>query len=220
MIATVFALEFESAAFRAVQCRRLCVSIWTLGVTGQRSAAALQRMIEKNRPEIIVSAGFSGALQPSLEVGSIVIGENFSDPKIVRALREIPDVQTGPIMTVPEILETSEAKKNLAERSGALACDMESAHLYQVCCDGGIPMLAVRTISDTREQALPLPGSVLIDSETGRPDPAAIFRHLFRHSAKVAQFAKLVSDAKTAQKSLANALGLILPLILKRAMPE
>ena len=102
MIATVFALEFESAAFRTVQCRRLCVSIWTLGVTGQRSAAALQRMIEKNRPEIIVSAGFSGALQPDLDVGTIVIGENFSDPKIVGDLRIFPDFRTGLIVTVPE----------------------------------------------------------------------------------------------------------------------
>ena len=216
MIATVFALEFESAAFRAAQCRRLCVSIWTLGVTGQRSAAALQRMIERNRPEIIVSAGFSGALQPGLEVGTIVIGENFSDSNFVRALRKIPGFQTGPLVTVPEILETSEAKKNLAEMSGALAGDLESAHLYEVCCAAGIPMLAVRTISDIRDQDLPLPGSVLVDPETGRSDPAAIFRHLFRHPAKTAPFAKLVRDARSAQQSLANALGLILPLILKR----
>ena len=123
-------------------------------------------------------------------------------------------------MTVPEILETSEAKKNLAERSGALACDMESAHLYQVCCDAGIPMLAVRTISDTRDQDLPIPGSVLIDPETGRSNPSAIFRHLFRYPAKAAQFAKLVTDSRSAQQSLANTLGLILPLILKRSMSE
>ena len=220
MIATVFALEFESAAFRTVQCRRLCVSIWTLGVTGQRSAAALQRMIEKNRPEIIVSAGFSGALQPDLDVGTIVIGENFSDPKIVGDLRIFPDFRTGLIVTVPEILETSEAKMNLAELSGALAGDLESAHLCQVCCDAGIPMLAIRVISDTREQDLPLPGSVLIDPETGKSDPAAIFYHLFRNPAKAAQFAKLVSDARSAQQSLANTLGLILPLILKRSMSE
>lgn len=216
MIATVFALEFESAGFRAVQRRRLCASIWTLGVTGQRTAAALKRMLEIHRPEIIVSAGFSGALQPGLEVGTIVIGENFSAPQIVRRLAIFPDFRTGPIITVADILEKSDAKKALGEMSGALAGDLESEHLYRVCSDAGIPMLAVRTISDTLEQDLPLPGSVLIDPETGRSDPSAIFFHLFRHPEKAAQFAKLVSGARAAQQSLARALEQILPVILKR----
>ena len=215
MIATVFAMEFESAGFRAAQCRRLCVSIWTLGVTGQRSAAALKRMIESSRPEIVVSAGFSGALQPGLEVGTIVIGENFSDPQIVRALRIFPDYQIGPILTVPDILESSEAKASAGAGSGALAGDLESAHLHQVCCEANIPMLSVRTISDTLEQDLPLPGSVLINPESGRSDPAVIFQYLFRNPAKAAAFAKLVSSARSAQQSLASALEKILPVILK-----
>jgi len=216
MIATVFALEFESAGFRAVQCRRLRVSIWTLGITGQRSAAALKRMIESNRPEIIVSAGFSGALQPGLAVGTIVIGENFSDPQIVRALRIFPDYRIGRIMTVPEILESSDAKTSAGAMSGALAGDLESEHLYQICRDAAIPMLSVRTISDTAEQDLPLPGSVLINTETGRSDPTAIFQHLFRNPSKAAQFAKLVRDARSAQQSLAIALEEILSVLLKR----
>ena len=215
MIATVFAMEFESAGFRAAQCRRLCVSIWTLGVTGRRSAAALKRMIESSRPEIVVSAGFSGALQPGLGVGTIVIGENFSDPQIVRALRIFPDYQIGPILTVPDILESSEAKASAGAGSGALAGDLESAHLHQVCCEANIPMLSVRTISDTLEQDLPLPGSVLINPESGRSDPAVIFQYLFRNPAKAAGFANLVNGARSAQQSLASALEKILPVILK-----
>jgi len=215
MIATVFAMEFESAGFRAAQCRRLCVSIWTLGVTGQRSAAALKRMVESNRPEVVVSAGFSGALQLGIGVGTIVIGENFSDPQIVRALRIFPDYQIGPIITVPDILESSEAKARMGAMSGALAGDLESAHLHQVCCEANIPMLSVRTISDTVEQDLPLPGSVLINPETGRSDPAVIFQYLLRNPAKAAPFAKLVGCARSAQQSLASALEVILPVILK-----
>lgn len=77
-------------------------------------------------------------------------------------------------------------------------------------------MVSVRTISDILEQDVPLPGNILIDSETGRSDPASIFRYLFRHPAKAAQFAKLVSNARSAQQSLANALAVILPLMLRR----
>lgn len=218
MIAAVFAMEFESATFRATQGRRLCVSIWTLGVTGEHSPGALRRMIEKVRPELIVSAGFSGALQPGLALGDIVIGENFSDQHLVRKLRARTDFRIGPIVTVPDILETSAAKRSIGEKSGALAGDLESEHLFRVCCEAGIPMLSVRTISDLLGQDMPVPGSVLINPETGRSEPSAIFRYLFRHPAKAAQFAQLVSGARVAQQCLARALGnIILPILLLRS---
>ncbi|MFZ4780054.1 MAG: hypothetical protein ACOYM3_32260 [Terrimicrobiaceae bacterium] len=219
MIATVFALDFESAAFRASQGRRLCVSIWTLAVAGERSAAVLKRMIEKTRPEVIVSAGFSGALQPELALGDIVIGENYSDPALVRSLRDRTDCRIGQIVTVPDILETAAAKRNIGVRSGALAADLESAHIFRICSEAGIPMLSVRTISDVLDQDMPVPGSVLINPETGKSDPAAIFRHLFRHPGKATQFAQLVSGARVAQQSLAKALGGIIPQILMRGNP-
>ena len=215
MIATVFALEFESAGFRAMQSSRLRISVWTLGVAGWRSAEALRRMIENSRPEIVVSAGFSGALQPELKLGEIVIGENFSAPRVLRSIPSLQHFRTGQILTVPDILADSDAKRKLGASSGALAGDLESAHLHQVCLDAGIPMLSVRTISDTLDQDIPIPGDILINPETGKSDPAAIFRYLFRYPAKAPQFAKLISDARASQQSLAKALATILPEILR-----
>ena len=138
MIATVFALEFESAGFRAMQSSRLRISVWTLGVAGWRSAEALRRMIENSRPEIVVSAGFSGALQPELKLGEIVIGENFSAPRVLRSIPSLQHFRTGQILTVPDILADSDAKRKLGASSGALAGDLESAHLHQVCLDAGM----------------------------------------------------------------------------------
>ncbi|MEI6491532.1 MAG: hypothetical protein WCO94_03205 [Verrucomicrobiota bacterium] len=199
-----------------MQHRRLCVSVWTLGVTGPRCAAALQRMIAKNRPEIVVSSGFSGALQAGLELGTVVIGENFSDPQLVRRVKSVGDHLSGPISTVPEVLETSDAKMRHGLSSGALVGDLESLHLYEVCRQAGIPMLSVRTVSDTIEQDMPIPADVLINPETGKTDPSAIFQYLFRHPTKAAEFAKLVRGARCAQQSLAAALEAILPAVLRQ----
>ncbi|MFZ4774501.1 MAG: hypothetical protein ACOYM3_04015 [Terrimicrobiaceae bacterium] len=215
MIATVFALEFESAGYRAIQVPQMCVCVWTLGVTGHRSAPALKRLMEKNRPQILVSAGFSGALKPELGVGSVVIGENYSDPQILSRLPVSQNFRVGPVITAGTILETSVAKRDLGEKSGALAVDLESAHLHEVCRSMGVPMISIRCISDTVDQDLPLPGSVLINPDTGKSDPALIFQYLFRHPAQVSQFARLISCARTAQRSLAGALGEILPNLLR-----
>ena len=216
MISTVFALEFESAAWRADRYRRLRVGVWTLGVAGRGSADILRGLIAQHRPELVISAGFSGALQTDLDQGAIVIGENYSEPRLVRAVQTShPEFHIGPVLTAAGIIETSSEKWHLGMTTGALAGDLETEHLHQVCRDADIPMLSVRSISDTMSQSLPVPGSVLINPESGKSDPQAIMLHLFRNPTKIAPFIKLVRDAKSTQLALANALDSILPALLK-----
>jgi adenosylhomocysteine nucleosidase len=216
MIAIVFALEFESAGFRAVLKNRMCASVWTLGVMGRRVEPALEQMIQRNRPELIVSAGFSGALQPGIPIGTLVLGENFTDRDLARNF-PIPDgFRVGRVVTADEILETSAQKMELGSQSGALAVDLESEYLHAVCSRNGVPMVSIRCITDRMEQDLPVPGHVFMDVETGRSDPGAIFRYLFRHPSAAPEFARLVRNARIAQRSLADGLNEILPFFLKR----
>ena len=215
MISTVFALEFESAGFRARASRRLCSTIWTLGVTGTRSADVLDRLICVTRPSVLISAGFSGALTANLELGSIVLARNFSTPRLLEALGPLKNLRVGNTVTVNAILETAQSKEHLGEETGALAADMESSHIHKICLLHGVPMLSLRTISDTLHDDIPLPGAILINSKTGRSESAAIFRYLFRHPSALPRFVKLVSNAKTAQQSLASNLEQALPLVFR-----
>lgn len=214
MISVVFALEFESAGFRARFQPRLCVSVWTLGVMGHRAGPALEKWLERQRPGILVSAGFSGALQPDLPVGTIVLGNNVSDPDLLRAVSS-ENFLVGPLATASAILESPAQKALLGQQTGALAADLESSHLFAACQARSISMLSLRCISDAVDQPLAVPGNLLLNPETGRSDPQAIFRHLFRHPAQAPDFARLVRDAKSAQTSLASALQSLLPILLR-----
>ncbi len=216
MISVVFALEFESAGFRARFQPRLCVSVWTLGVMGHRTASALEKLIECQRPGIVVSAGFSGALQQEIPVGTVLLGQNVSDPGLLSSLSS-ENFLVGPLATADAILESAEQKFLFGQQTGALAADLESSHLFSVCQARNIPMLSLRCISDAVDQSLAVPGEVLLDPETGRSDPQAIFRFLFRHPSKAADFARLVRNAKSAQNALASALQTILPILLKHS---
>lgn len=216
MIAVVFAVEFESAGFRARMEKRMCVSVWTLGVMGKHCAPALDKLIRKHRPEILISAGFSGALQPGLPIGTVLLAENFTDSDLARNLPIPGTFRVGRTVTVAELLETGSQKKALGLETGALAGDLESSHLHSVCLQNGVRMLSIRSISDTIDQDIPIPGNVLLDPETGRADPKAIFHYLFRHPAKAPDFARLLRDARTAQQSLADGIKQILPSLLRR----
>ena len=215
MIAAVFALEFESAGFRAAMQSRMCVSVWTLGVMGGRAAQALEKLVHKNRPALVISAGFSGALQPNIPIGTLVLGENFTDSDVARHLILPAGFLVGRIVTADEIVESAAQKMALGLESGALAVDLESAHLHAVCSKLGIPIVSIRCITDAMEQDIPLPRHLLMDPESSRPDPGSIFRYLFRHPAKVPEFASLVRNARAAQAALANGLNDILPALLR-----
>jgi len=178
----------------------------------------LERLIQAHRPGIIVSAGFSGALQPGLPIGAIVLAENFSDSGLLRTMPLPESFRVGRAITVDDVLETAEQKKAAGRETGALAVDLESSHLQKVCHRSGVPMISIRAISDALDRDIPIPAGVLIDPESGRANPKAIFNYLFRNPSKAQDFARLLRDAKMAQQSLASGIQQILPSILKRPL--
>lgn len=217
MIAIVFALEFEAADFVASSARRLCVDVWQLGVTGHRAADALERRLESVRPDVVVSAGFCGAIQPGLALGTTVVAENYTTLPAKELLRGLPEIRVGQLVTVPHVVTTSEAKMRLGLSSDALIADMETAHLADVCGVNGIPFFALRAVSDTCGQDLPVPGDVLIDPATGRPAPDLLFRYLLKNPRAAAGLNRLIGNSKLARRKLSGALEMIIPLLLRPA---
>jgi adenosylhomocysteine nucleosidase len=215
MIAIAFALEYESASFRARHDPRLRVGVWLLGEMGVGAAASLAKKLDDSAPALLISAGFAGGLQPGLKVGTLVLGENHSDPHIVSKLSLDQGWHVGGVSTAEAILERAKDKRFLGMRTGCLAGDLETAHLANVCFERGIPMLSVRCISDAMEDELPVPANTLLNPKTGRPDPIALFRYLISHPSSVAGFNKLLKNSKTAQDRLAKGLEEILPQLLR-----
>ena len=213
MIAIVFALEYEGAALR--EPNRMCTSIWNLGVTGKHCINSLERRLKHAKPSLIVSAGFSGGLQPGLSVGSLIIGANFSSSHLVKSLAGMPGFTFGNLLTSDDVVDSSSEKRILGQSSGAISVDCESLHIRGLCGSCGIDVLSVRCISDTVDQDLPVPGSILVNKTTGRPDPFLLFRYLFSHPSKIPGFRELVRNSRTAQKSLADGLSTLIPKLLK-----
>lgn len=215
MIAIAFALEFESAFFRAKHDARLRVAIWLLGAMGIRAAEQLDQRLSKNKPQLVISAGFAGGLQPDIRAGDLVIGRNYSDPRILSHLNLGDRWKIGDVTTENAIIERGADKLRLGETTGALAGDLETAHFAKICADRGVPMLSVRCISDGFEDDMPVPAHVLLNPETGRPEPLQLFRHLMANPSSVLGFKQLLNNAKTAQTQLAAGLDELLPQLLR-----
>lgn len=215
MIAIAFALEFESVSFRARQDERLRVAVWLLGTMGAGAAEILERKLAEITPALVVSAGFAGGLQPDLKAGDLLIGTNYSDSKITTGLTLDEKWRAGNMLTEAAIVERAADKRRLGVNTGCLAADLETAHIARVCAAHNVPMLAVRCISDTVDEDMPVPAHTLLNPETGRPEPLQLFRHLIANPANVPGFNKLLKNAKLAQKRLAEGLDEILPQLLR-----
>ena len=170
---------------------------------------ATQAMVDAHSPPWIISAGFSGALRPEMKIGQIVMANDVCDVHGQELSVDInmpadPDggLYVGRILNTDEIVRTVEEKQYLAEQHGALAVDMESLAVAQVCRDTQTRFLAVRVISDDMSADLP-PEVLSILGATGTYRVGAAMGALWKRPAAVKDLWKLRESANFAAERLA-----------------
>lgn len=231
MIALTFAMPQESRGFRAVLQRRdplepggigratlggTEIVVTHTGIGSDAASEAVAALLRAHTPTLLVAAGFAGALDPRLRVGDLVVATNYSHPEsLARAGQRwagASHVFFGPLTTAARPLETCEGKTQLARETGALAVDMETSAIAAACQTGGIPLLALRAISDSANTPLPVPFSVGYDLVAQRPRPFEVARHLLAHPAAAFPLARFIRDLAVARAALTTGLVAILAM--------
>lgn len=142
--------------------RGVAVAISGHGQTSARRAA--EALIAGHHPRWIISAGFAGGLQPQQKRGDIVMadtvvgqqGERLSiDLRLPADERSQRSIHIGRLLTVDRIIYKSAEKRSLGQRYDAIAVDMESLAVAQVCQQQKQRFLAIRSITDTLDDELP-----------------------------------------------------------------
>ncbi|HZO82879.1 MAG TPA: hypothetical protein VFB33_14375 [Candidatus Binataceae bacterium] len=191
------------------------------GIGMRRAAEVAGRALDTiPAPALIIAVGVAGALRETLRVGDIVLADKLIvDPPHDAAIIALPsadlarfaavlarqDVKfaTGPILTVPQVLETSAAKRSAAAASGALAVDMESAAVAAAAHRRGLRFACVRAVFDTLDEEVVGAGLAGPDGEV-KPLAAAGF--ILRHPAAILQLPAMLRSMNRAAAALAPAL--------------
>ena len=228
MIAITFALPVESAAFiKTLSDKRRErsgeleivrgkidnheIEICHTGVGEEICRRRMAAFLQDRQSELLISAGFAGALDPGLKVGDIVIAKNFSSAKIPDTSRLAGlTVRIGDITTVKHVIDSAEERLRLAETTAAAAVDMETDFIAQACAEHALPMISLRAISDTRAHPLPLPPQVLFDIEQQKTRAGKISLYLLRHPARVARMVSFIRQVRTARGALTRAVVMLL----------
>lgn len=132
---------------------RLCLSGMVPTVAKER----VHRFLDEFKPDLMISSGLGGALQPHLRIGNVIVQSHNPSLASLAAgalkLRNLP-FHVGSLVTVAQPVLTPAARRQLASKTEAIAVDMESQTIAALCRDRRIPCLALKTISDEMDDDL------------------------------------------------------------------
>ena len=158
---------------------------------GQKAASrTIRSLLEVEKPRRVICAGFGGGLDPRLRVGDTLVA----------------DFSSGVIISCPDPLETPGEKAAMYRKTGARLVDMETSAVAAGCGSAGIPMVAIRAVSDSADEALPVPFAAWFDVARQRVRPLALAGFLLRRPSRVFPFARFVSRLPRVAAALARAI--------------
>jgi nucleoside phosphorylase len=184
MIAVTFALPAESSEFlrrlrnksRAdrdgvriirgnIDDREL--QILHTGVGENVCRERLGKFLQDQQFDLLISAGFAGALNDELQVGDLLLAKNFSTVELTEvgsSFSRLP-IHEADLLTVRALIDSNDERNKIARTSSAAAVDMETEFIARACAEHGIPLLSLRVITDTPREPFPAPPNVLFDIE-------------------------------------------------------
>lgn len=183
---------------------------------GPEAAARAARQLLDDGARALVSAGLCGALDPALEAGSLVLPARIvsrADPArswmadapwhaaVAGRLGAQGPIATGAMLGSDTAVVSVAGKHSLAARTGAVAVDMESHAVAAVAAEAGVPLLVLRAVADSADDALPSWLDGLLNRD-GTPNPAMAARRLLTGPWRVVTLAQLARRARTAEHSL------------------
>ena len=212
MIAVAFALPHESSAFVKLLKRAALnvdeVRVLHTGVGAAACTAAIRRFLGTHSPRVVISSGFAGALTNELQLADLLLAENFTSAEWLERSHEILGgrERRGVLATASTIADTPAARAELAQRSGAIAVDMETECIAAACREASVSMISLRAISDTPSAPLPAPPHVLFDVEAQQTNYGALARYVATHPSSALRLILFARRIASARERLAKAL--------------
>ena len=183
------------------------------GMGRERAQSALVEVAEKWKLEEVISIGYAGALDPSLEIGDLVVADQVVEAGFSRTdgglksyslhKEVLNTIAGGPgktLLTVDRIAATPEEKKLLRDQYSAVAVDMETSALAAEAQARKLSFISVRAITDTADQEL-IDCTHLV-AEDGDVSKLKAGWHVITHPGDLKGMIELGQHAKTATANL------------------
>lgn len=167
---------------------------------------ALDVVSGRESMDALISTGYCGALDPALEPCDI-----FAATEVIGAGRAALPAsgrafKTGRLISVDRVISTAAEKSELSQ-SGADAVEMEAAAVAQRASRYGVPFYAVRVVTDTASESLPLDFNQMRAPDGRFSRVKIVAAALRRSSTVIPELIKLNHRTKRASRALGDFLA-------------
>ena len=166
------------------------VVVATSGPGREAARRATEAVLRGHRPRAVVTAGFAGGLDDTLRRGDLLLADTVVDCRGGRLTMgtSLPGAQgaasqachTGTLLSVDQVVRTPAEKRRLGQQYHALAVDMETYAVVEICRQHKVPLLAVRVIHDAVDDQLPREVDHLLRQQTLAGRAGAVTGALWR----------------------------------------
>lgn len=205
-------------------------TVKAVAIGGQPTRAqAAVRELAAAGASYIVSFGYAGALRSGLAPGALLLprrvvlengdalalgdGDGLYDRAAENLSTELPLVY-GNLLTVRSALTKAAEKQAAGKSSGAVAVDMESYWVAEASLAEGLPVLAVRAVSDPAEQDIPRAAAKAMTPD-GKLDMAGLIGELLQRPGDLPTLLSLARHSRKAGAALSGAARLLLPFLCR-----
>jgi adenosylhomocysteine nucleosidase len=228
-VGIVFALALEAGCFvdklqGVVTTRGARFHVDEGGLGGQRVVAivsgpgqgaarhATEALLAGHRPQRVISAGLAGGLSPKLRRGDVlfadIVRDMHSAQHVIDFTLQPPSSlgrwHCGTLLTADSIIHAPADKRTLCQEHGALAVDMETFAVADVCKRHSIPFLSARVISDAVDDSLPADIDHLMRQSSWAGRAGAVLGTVFRRPESAKELWQLKENALVAGDRLAR----------------
>lgn len=198
-----FAVEQE-----AKYLSRAGMDILITGMGRENAERSLHSHLKLRVPQLVLSCGFAGGLNPYLSVGTVVFAGD-EDAGLTPALLRAGACPVK-FYCAERVASTVEEKRRLWEETGADAVEMESQIIRAICRAHGIPSATIRAISDAAHENLPLDFNLFMTAEQ-RIHYGKLILNLVMSPRRISGVLRLQRQTQLAARRLAAVLSELIP---------
>ena len=198
---------------------------------GERAARlATEALLDGHDPRWVISAGFAGGLSDQVSRHDLLMADTLANAAGQRlaidlkvdptSLAQMPGVHVGRLLTVDRIIRLPAEKRSLGDQHQALAVDMESFTVADVCRQRRVRFLSVRVISDSVNDELPPDVQRLMDQKTRPAKLGAVIGAVWNRPSSVKDMLRLKENAIIASDRLAGFLASTIQQLVPSAAIE
>lgn len=173
------------------------------GMGPKHAAATARAVIEEFSPDLIVSAGFAGAIAENLEP-PVVLRPTRVVNGVTGQIYEIATASPGVTLVSSDHVVNEEGKRVLARLHSAAAVDMEGATVAEIAQAAGIRFSGVKVISERAD--FPMPPFDSFIGDDGCLRIGAFLRWAAVHPKYWVPMIQLARNSATAAEALAEEL--------------